>query len=107
MPKLRGDAPDALRIPSGPGADIAQAQGGRYPYDAASIAAPVFVVYGDYDTVVNDAQAADFLHRFSASPLVWRLRIDHGTHVLHLERYRRSLYRSVAAFIDAAEEAKP
>ncbi|MBT2117945.1 alpha/beta hydrolase [Dyella sp. LX-66] len=107
VPKLRGDAPDALRIPSGPGADIAEAQGGRYPYDAASITAPVFAVYGDYDTVVNDTQAADFLHRFSASPLVWRLRIDHGTHVMHLERYRHSLYRSVAAFIDAAEETKP
>ncbi|MGO4701474.1 alpha/beta hydrolase [Dyella sp. 2RAB6] len=107
VPKVRGDAADALRIPSGPVADIPQVQGGSYPYDPARITTPVFAVYGDYDTVVNDAQAADFLKRFSASPLVWRLRIDHGTHVMHLERYRHSLYRSVAAFIDAAEEAKP
>lgn len=107
VPKLRGDAPDALRIPSGPGADIAAAQAGSYPYDPARIGTPVFAVYGDYDTVVNDTQAADFLRRFSASPLVWRLRIDHGTHVMHLERYRHSLYRSVAAFIDAAQEARP
>lgn len=107
VPKVRGDAPGASRIPAGPGADIAEAQRGSYPYDPARITAPVFAVYGDYDTVVNDAQATDFLRRFSASPLVWRLRIDHGTHVLHLERYRHSLYRSVAAFIDAAAEAKP
>ena len=107
VPKLQGDAPGALRIPSGPVADIAAAQEGGYPYDPARITAPVFVVYGDYDTVVNDIQAADFLHRFSASPLVWRLRIDHGTHVMHLERGRHSLYRSVATFIEAAQEAKP
>jgi hypothetical protein len=35
--------------------------------------------------------------------LKWRLRIDDGTHVMHLDRSRRSLYESVAAFIRAAE----
>ena len=107
VPHVQGDSPGALRIPGGPSADIPAAQAGSYPYDPARVDVPVFAVYGDYDTVVNDTQAAAFLHRFTASPLVWRLRIDHGTHVLHLERHRHSLYRSVAAFIDAAEEAKP
>lgn len=107
VPHVQGDAPGALRIPAGPSADIPAAQAGTYPYDPASITAPVFAVYGDYDTVVNDSQAAAFLRRFTASPLVWRLRIDHGTHVMHLERYRHSLYRSVAAFIDAAREVRP
>jgi hypothetical protein len=63
----------------------------------------VFVVYGDHDTVVGDASAAAFLARFGASPLRWRLRIDHGTHVMHLERARRSLYESVDAFIQVVE----
>jgi pimeloyl-ACP methyl ester carboxylesterase len=91
-----------LRIPAGPLADAGAAQAGRYPYAASEVRAPVLVVYGDYDTVVDDAGAAAFLDRFTASPLKWRLRIDHGTHVLHLERGRRSLYESVAAFIRAA-----
>lgn len=107
VPHVRGDAPSQLRIPGGPLADIADAQRGRYPYDASRIAAPVFAVYGDFDNVVNDAQATAFMARFTSSPLAWRLRIDHGTHVMHLENGRRSLYRSVAAFIDAVEASQP
>jgi esterase/lipase len=64
---------------------------------------PVFVVYGSYDFVVDDAGASVFLERFTTSPLKWRLRIDDGSHVMHLDRTRRSLYESVAAFIRASE----
>jgi pimeloyl-ACP methyl ester carboxylesterase len=102
-PYVAGDPPGQLRIPSGPLADIGDAQAGRYPYAAEDVRVPVFVVYGDHDTVVGDAPAAAFLARFTASPLRWRLRIDHGTHVMHLERARHSLYESVDAFIHAAE----
>jgi pimeloyl-ACP methyl ester carboxylesterase len=102
-PHVAGDPPGQLRIPAGPVADIGDAQAGRYPYAAGDVRVPVFVVYGDHDTVVDDASAAAFLARFDASPLRWRLRIDHGTHVMHLERARRSLYESVDAFIHAAE----
>lgn len=102
-PPVADDPPGVLRIPEGPSADIEQAQAGVYPYDAASIKVPVFVVYGNYDVVLTDAMAATFTERFSSSPLKWRLRIDDGTHVMHLDRSRRSLYESVAAFIHASE----
>lgn len=102
-PHVAGDPPGQLRIPSGPLADIREVQAGRYPYAAGEVRVPVFVVYGGHDTVVNDAGAAALLDRFSASPLRWRLRIDHGTHVMHLERARHSLYESVGAFIHAAQ----
>lgn len=105
-PHVPGDPPAQLRIPSGPLADIVEAEAGRYPYVAGNVRVPVFVVYGDYDTVVGDSGAAAFLAGFRASPLRWRLRIEHGTHVMHLERARRSLYESVDAFIRAAE-ARP
>jgi pimeloyl-ACP methyl ester carboxylesterase len=107
VPHVPGDAPGLLRIPAGPAADIGAAEHGVYPYDPAKVAAPVLVVYGDHDTVVDDARASTFLAGFTASPLKWRLRIDHGTHVMHLERNRRSLYWSVDAFINAAEAAQP
>jgi alpha-beta hydrolase superfamily lysophospholipase len=102
-----GDAPDLIRIPEGPNVDIAAAMRGIYPYDAADIKVPVFVVYGNYDVIVDDAGASAFLARFTASPMKWRLRIDDGTHVMHLERNRRSLYESVNAFIQATEETLP
>lgn len=104
-PRIGDDPPGVLRIPEGPNADLEQAEAGLYPYDPKSIRVPVFVVYGSYDVVLNDATAAVFTQRFSGSPLKWRLRIDDGTHVMHLDRSRRSLYESVAAFIRAAEAA--
>lgn len=106
-PNVPGDAPDLIRIPEGPNVDIAAAMRGIYPYDAADIKVPVFVVYGNYDVIVDDAGASAFLARFTASPMKWRLRIDDGTHVMHLERNRRSLYESVNAFIQATEETLP
>lgn len=106
VPPVPGDAPGALRIPAGPAADIVAAEHGDYPYDPAKVVTPVFVVYGDHDTVVDDARAAAFLARFTASPLKWRLRIDHGTHVVHLERNRHSLYRGVDAFLGAVEDGR-
>lgn len=99
------DKPDGtLRIPAGPVFDIGAMKADRFPYDPAAIRAPVFVVFGDYDTLVDDDGARRFLDRFSASPLKWRLQLDHGTHVMHLEVNRHSLYRAVNAFITTAED---
>jgi pimeloyl-ACP methyl ester carboxylesterase len=102
-PRIGDDPPRMLRIPEGPNADIEQAQAGVYPYEPANIKVPVLVVYGRHDTVLTDATAAAFAERFSGSQLKWRLRIDDGTHVMHLDRNRRSLYESVAAFMRAVE----
>lgn len=96
-----------LRIPAGPLADLPAAEANTYPYAQDKITSPVFVVYGDYDTLVDRPGAAAFLARFSASPLKWVLQIDHGTHVMHLEKNRHSLYSSVQAFILAVEDRTP
>jgi pimeloyl-ACP methyl ester carboxylesterase len=108
VPHVEGDQQGELRIPAGPTADIdVVTTTGVYPYDPASIKVPVFIVYGDYDRVTDDAGASALLAKFSNSPLKWRMRIDHGTHVMHLERNRHSLYQSVDAFILAAEAQQP
>jgi pimeloyl-ACP methyl ester carboxylesterase len=100
---VAADPPETVRIPAGPGRDIDAAQAGVYPYAAKDVRVPVFVVYGSYDWLVNTAQAAAFLAGFTGSTMKWQLQIDDGTHVMHLERNRHSLYESVAAFIAAAE----
>ena len=102
-PHIGDDPPRVLRIPEGPNVDIEQAAAGLYPYDPNHIKVPIFVVYGSYDLVLDDASAAAFTQRFTRSPLKWRLHIDDGTHVMHLDRSRHSLYESVAAFIRAAD----
>lgn len=86
VPHVQGDPADALRIPYGPLDDIDSVTAGHYPYDASDITVPVFVVYGNDDDVVNDAGAARLLEKLTGSPLRWRLRIDDGTHVMHLEK---------------------
>lgn len=96
-----------LRIPAGPLADLAAAEADRYPYAQDKVTCPVFVVLGDYDTVVDRAGGAAFLARFVTSPLKWLVQIDHGTHVMHLEKNRHSLYSSVQAFIAAVEDRTP
>lgn len=106
-PRIGNDAPEQIRIPNGPNADIAEAEAGRYPYSAQAIDVPTFVVYGNHDVIVRDADAAKFLRTFTHAPLKWQLRIDDGTHVMHLERGRHSLYESVAAFIRAASKVSP
>lgn len=95
-----------LRIPAGPVEDLDAAHEGVYPYALGKVTCPLFAVYGDYDTEVNDAGAAAFLAKFTASTLKWRLRIDHGTHVMHLEKNRHSLYASVYAFIGMVDSLK-
>jgi pimeloyl-ACP methyl ester carboxylesterase len=102
-PIVAGDAPGLVRIPEGPNADLEAASAGQLPYVPADVRVPVFVVYGNYDVIVEDAGAGAFLERFTASPLKWRMRVDDGTHVMHLDRTRRSLYESVAAFVRVAE----
>jgi pimeloyl-ACP methyl ester carboxylesterase len=102
-PIVAGDAPGLVRIPEGPNADLDAATAGQLPYAPADVRVPVFVVYGNYDVIVDDAGASAFLQRFTGSPLKWRMRIDDGTHVMHLDRTRRSLYESVAAFVRVAE----
>ncbi|GGA15267.1 alpha/beta hydrolase [Dyella caseinilytica] len=106
VPHVPGDKDDMLRIPSGPLVDIDTVSAGTYPYKASDVWVPVFVVYGNYDNVVNDEGATRFLAGFTHSPLRWRLRIDDGTHVMHLEKNRHSLYESVNAFIHAAESTE-
>ena len=107
MPHEQGDARDALRISYGPLSDIDAVAAGHYPYDACDVTVPIFVVYGHFDDVENDAGAETFLAKFTKSPLKWRLRIDDGSHVVHLEKNRHSLYESVDAFIHAVEDMAP
>lgn len=92
-----------MRIPAGPLADFAAAERGIYPYDPTRIVVPVLAVYGDYDNVSTDPEVGTFLDRFTSSPLKWRVAIAHGTHVMHLERNRRSLYAVVDAFIQSVD----
>lgn len=105
-PHIAGDGPGQIRIPDGPIADIEAAHAGAYPYEARRVTAPLFVVFGSYDTEVNEREAPAFLAGFTSSPLKWQMCIHDGTHVMHLERNRMSLYESVLGFIRTTDRPK-
>lgn len=102
-PHMSGDPPGEIRIPDGPVADFEAVNAGVYPYSPSQVTAPILMVYGTHDVWANLPNAAAFLARFTSSPLKWQVCIDDGTHVMHLERNRISLYESVLAFIGATE----
>lgn len=91
--------PPAVATPSGPMADIAAAWSGRLAYDAARILAPVLIVRGEWDSLVNDADAAWLRGALSRAPEVQDVKIPQGTHLLHLEENRHALHAAVNAFL--------
>lgn len=105
-PHIAGDPPGEVRIPDGPVADIEAAHADVYPYRPSQVTTPLFFVYGNYDTQVSEREAPAFLARFTSSPLKWQLCIHDGTHVMHLERSRISMYESVLSFIRTTEKLK-
>ena len=102
-PHVAGDAPGEIRIPDGPAVDFEALYAGVYSYSPSQVMAPILMIYGTYDVWANAPNAAAFLARFTSSPLKWRLCVDDGTHVMHLERNRVSLYEGVLGFIRATE----
>lgn len=102
-PHVDGDMPGELRVPSGPVVDIEEARAGTYPYLPDKVIAPILAVYGNYDTEASTPCVESFLAGFAMSPLKWQLCINDGSHVMHLERNRHSLYESVLSFIRTAE----
>jgi pimeloyl-ACP methyl ester carboxylesterase len=101
-PRICGDVFGEMRLLNGPPWDIDRAKNGIHPYSASDVLAPMFVVYGNHDDIVDDNSAKAHLARFSSSPMKWQLRIDEGTHSMQLEINRRSLYAAVDGFLWAS-----
>jgi pimeloyl-ACP methyl ester carboxylesterase len=93
--------PASVLVPNGPSADIDDAWSGHLPYDPARISAPTLIVRGAWETVTTDADARWLYDALRSALLKRDVKIDRGTHVMHLEASRRQLYREVAAFITA------
>lgn len=103
-PSAATRTPPSARVPAGPVADIRDAWSGRLPYDPAKITAPTLIVRGAWDDVTPDADAARLFDALRAARLRRDVKIDRATHVMHLERTRRQLYREVGSFLAARDE---
>jgi pimeloyl-ACP methyl ester carboxylesterase len=98
-PTSRERTPPTVHTPSGPLADIAAAHQGNFPYDPATVRAPVSIVRGEWDSLCTDADARWLYDALSASPLRRDVKISAATHLMHLEEGRYALYRETEAFL--------
>lgn len=104
-PGSRGRHPPAVKTPCGPFQDIFDAWAGNLAYDPALIRSPVAVLRGEWDSLCTDQDAAWLCDNFTASPLRRDIKLARGTHLMHLESGRTTLYRRAADFLKGYDDA--
>lgn len=92
--------PEAVRVPSGPGADIDAAWTGRFPYDPSRVRVPTLLVSGAWDPVSNQTDLAWLAAHLSNVPGGARIvTLPRGAHRLHLENERQGLFDAVGTYL--------
>ena len=84
-----------MRIPNGPRADNLDAWAGRLSWDPARLTRPIAIVRGAWDSLCRDSDAAMLLDAATSAPKRHDRKLDAGTHLMHLETGRRTLYDAV------------
>jgi len=90
--------PPSVMTPYGPVADIVALWSGQSLCDPSLIAAPTLVVHGEWDSLCTDADASRLLAGLGARDKAG-VRIEHATHLMHLESQRAVLYNRVNTFL--------
>lgn len=101
----RSRDPAGVKTPTGPFTDILHAWHGQLSYDPALVQAPIAIVRGDWDGLIPDEDARWLFDAFSESPIKRDIKINRGTHLMHLEAMRYALYRESITFLMANDEA--
>lgn len=91
--------PPAVRIPSGPRADNGDAWQGRLAWDPAELVRPVAIVRGAWDSLCRDSDSAMILDAATAAPSRRDIKLEGGTHLMHLETGRHVLYEAVGRIL--------
>lgn len=89
--------PPAVEVPGGPAADIAAAWRGELAYDPAGITVPTLLVRGAWDSLCDDEDARRLLEGLGTREKQ-DLVIPKATHLMHLEKGRFALWKSVTGF---------
>ncbi len=94
-PGAAARTPPTVRIPNGPRADNADAWRGRLAWDPRKLTRPVTIVRGAWDSLCLDHDAAMILDAATSPPSRRDIKLEAGTHLMHLETGRRALYEAV------------
>jgi pimeloyl-ACP methyl ester carboxylesterase len=98
-PESWSRSPAAVKIPSGPSADVFDAHSGRMPYDPARLNVPLMVVRGTWDSSSTHADVAGFFSELGSQVERCWIEIPEATHLMHLETGRHQLYAVTNEFL--------
>jgi alpha-beta hydrolase superfamily lysophospholipase len=98
-PESRSRDPAGVKTPLGPFSEIIKAWHGQLAYDPALVRSPVAIIRGEWDGLMLDEDAHWLFNAFTQSPDKRDIKIGHGTHLMHLERMRTSLWQESINFL--------
>lgn len=104
-PASRARSPAAVKVPCGAFQDIFDAWAGRLAYDPGLIRCPVAIIRGEWDSLCDDNDARWLFDALTAASRRRDIKIDRGTHLMHLESSRYALYRETEAFLLGGDAA--
>lgn len=104
-PDSRSRDPAGVKTPLGPFSEIIKAWHGRLAYDPGKVRAPVAIIRGEWDGLIQDEDARWLFDAFSQSPVKRDIKISRGTHLMHLEAMRLALWRESINFLNGDDIA--
>ncbi len=91
-------SPPAVRVPTGPQADIMATWTGADLYDPAGLTIPTAIIRGEWDSLSTEADAATFKAR-ATKTAVTEVVIPHSGHLAQLEVNRAQLWKASAELL--------
>ena len=101
----RTRTPPSVKTPLGPFSEIIAAWHGSLPYDPSQVRSPVAIVRGEWDGLLPDVDAKWLFDAFSRSTNKRDIKIARGTHLMHLETMRWTLWGESISFLLANDIA--
>jgi pimeloyl-ACP methyl ester carboxylesterase len=95
----RSRDPAGVKTPLGPFSEIIKAWHGQLAYDPSRVKSPVAIIRGEWDGLVQDDDARWLFDALSNSTTKRDIKIGRGTHLMHLETMRLSLWRESVGFL--------
>jgi pimeloyl-ACP methyl ester carboxylesterase len=98
-PESRTREPAGVKTPLGPFSEIIKAWHGQLGYDPGKVRAPVAIIRGEWDGLMQDDDARWLFNAFAQAPIKRDIKISRGTHLMHLEAMRLALWRESISFL--------